>query len=256
MADLSALELTLGKVGDAIRDSQTAVDHAERSGDAVWRRASRATRADTLHQASRCAEAEALFVEAEAIRAEGQPESRPLSSWAGFWYCDFRLAHIESAAWQRLIVPDGDKSLSTQYWTSRGIGVLDVNYRGSTSYGRAYRLQLERRWGVVDVEDCVAGARFLVENRSADPRRLMISGGSAGGYTTLRALTPEGERTFSGGASYYGVSDLEALARDTHKFESRYLDWLIGPGNAGGRQEDRLMAETRKLAATPPAAPP
>jgi dipeptidyl aminopeptidase/acylaminoacyl peptidase len=120
-------------------------------------------------------------------------------------------------------------SLSTQYWTSRGIGVLDVNYRGSTGYGRAYRLRLERRWGIVDVEDCVAGARFLVENRNVDPERLMISGGSAGGYTTLCALTPDGEKTFSAGASYYGVSDLEALARDTHKFESRYLDWLIGP---------------------------
>jgi dipeptidyl aminopeptidase/acylaminoacyl peptidase len=120
-------------------------------------------------------------------------------------------------------------SLSTQYWTSRGIGVLDVNYRGSTGYGRAYRLRLERRWGIVDVEDCVAGVRFLVENRNADPQRLMISGGSAGGYTTLCVLTPEGDKTFSAGASYYGVSDLEALARDTHKFESRYLDWLIGP---------------------------
>ena len=120
-------------------------------------------------------------------------------------------------------------SLSTQYWTSRGIGVLDVNYRGSTGYGRAYRLRLERRWGIVDVEDCVAGARFLVEKRNADPRRLMISGGSAGGYTTLCALMPEDEKTFGAGASYYGVSDLEALARDTHKFESRYLDWLIGP---------------------------
>ncbi len=120
-------------------------------------------------------------------------------------------------------------SLSTQYWTSRGIGVLDVNYRGSTGYGRPYRLRLERQWGLVDVEDCVAGARWLIANRNADPERLMISGGSAGGYTTLSALTPKGDRVFSGGASYYGVSDLEALARDTHKFESRYLDWLIGP---------------------------
>src|SRR5271166_6287200 len=120
-------------------------------------------------------------------------------------------------------------SLSTQYWTSRGIGVLDVNYRGSTGYGRAYRLRLERQWGLVDVEDCVAGARWLIESRNADPERLMISGGSAGGYTTLCALTPKDDKVFSGGASYYGVSDLEALARDTHKFESRYLDWLIGP---------------------------
>ena len=77
--------------------------------------------------------------------------------------------------------------------------------------------------------DCVHGARYLIEERNADPARLVISGGSAGGYTALRALTPERERTFNGGASYYGVSDLAALARDTHKFESHYLDWLIGP---------------------------
>ncbi|MBV8186495.1 MAG: S9 family peptidase [Alphaproteobacteria bacterium] len=119
-------------------------------------------------------------------------------------------------------------SLAVQYWTSRGIGVLDVNYRGSTGYGRPYRLRLQRQWGIVDVEDCIAGARHLVETADADPERLMISGGSAGGYTTLRALTPANEKTFSAGASYYGVSDLAALARDTHKFESRYLDWLIG----------------------------
>ena len=123
----------------------------------------------------------------------------------------------------------GALSLSTQYWTSRGIGVLDVNYRGSTGYGRPYRLRLEKQWGLVDVEDCVAGARWLIENRNADPGRFMISGGSAGGYTTLCALTAPGDEVFSAGASYYGVSDLEALARDTHKFESRYLDWLIGP---------------------------
>ncbi len=120
-------------------------------------------------------------------------------------------------------------SLAVQYWTSRGIGVLDLNYRGSTGYGRPYRLRLERQWGIADVQDCVHGARYLVENRNADADRLMISGGSAGGYTTLRALAPEREKTFSAGASYYGVSDLAALARDTHKFKSRYLDWLIGP---------------------------
>jgi dipeptidyl aminopeptidase/acylaminoacyl peptidase len=120
-------------------------------------------------------------------------------------------------------------SLSVQYWTSRGIGVLDVNYRGSTGYGRPYRLRLERQWGILDVQDCVYGARYLVEKHDADPQRLMISGGSAGGYTTLCALMPAKERTFSAGASYYGVSDLTALARDTHKFESHYLNWLIGP---------------------------
>jgi dipeptidyl aminopeptidase/acylaminoacyl peptidase len=122
----------------------------------------------------------------------------------------------------------GTLSLSVQYWTSRGFGFLDVDYRGSTGYGRAYRLRLAKEWGILDVEDCAHGARYLVETRNADPERLAISGGSAGGYTTLRALTSS-EKTFRAGASYYGVSDLAALARDTHKFESRYLDWLIGP---------------------------
>jgi dipeptidyl aminopeptidase/acylaminoacyl peptidase len=123
---------------------------------------------------------------------------------------------------------NGTLSLSVQYWTSRGFGYLDVDYRGSTGYGRAYRLRLAKEWGILDVDDCAYGARHLVETRNADPERLAISGGSAGGYTTLRALTAP-EKTFRAGASYYGVSDLAALARDTHKFESRYLDWLIGP---------------------------
>ena len=118
-------------------------------------------------------------------------------------------------------------SLGTQYWTSRGIAVLDVNYRGSSGFGRRYRDRLERNWGVVDVDDCVHGARFLIERGAVDRQRIVISGGSAGGYTTLAALVFRD--LFQGGASYYGVSDIAALARDTHKFESRYLDWLIGP---------------------------
>ncbi|HKN08659.1 MAG TPA: prolyl oligopeptidase family serine peptidase [Pseudomonadota bacterium] len=118
-------------------------------------------------------------------------------------------------------------SLAMQYWTSRGIAVLDVNYGGSTGFGRAYRDRLHLSWGVVDVDDCVAGARFLAERGLVDGKRCVISGGSAGGYTTLAALTFRD--FFQGGASYYGVSDAAALARDTHKFESRYLDWLIGP---------------------------
>jgi dipeptidyl aminopeptidase/acylaminoacyl peptidase len=113
------------------------------------------------------------------------------------------------------------------YWTSRGIGVVDVNYRGSSGYGRAYRNELRGEWGVVDTEDCVNAARHLAERGEADGERLAIRGGSAGGYATLCALTfHEG---FAAGASYYGVADAEALARDTHKFESRYLDRLIGP---------------------------
>lgn len=118
-------------------------------------------------------------------------------------------------------------NLSIQYWTSRGFGILDVNYRGSTGYGRAYRQQLEGEWGIADVDDCVYGARYLAEQGLVDGDRLTISGGSAGGYTTLCALTFRD--AFKAGASYYGVSDLTALAKDTHKFESRYLDGLIGP---------------------------
>jgi dipeptidyl aminopeptidase/acylaminoacyl peptidase len=117
--------------------------------------------------------------------------------------------------------------LSTQFWTSRGFAVCDVDYGGSTGYGRVYRERLNGRWGEVDVLDCIAAAQFLVAQDKADARRLAITGGSAGGYTTLCALTFHD--VFRAGASHYGVSDLEALARDTHKFESRYLDRLVGP---------------------------
>lgn len=118
-------------------------------------------------------------------------------------------------------------TLKTQYWTSRGFAVLDVNYGGSTGYGRDYRRLLNGQWGVVDVEDCAAGARWLAANGMVDPDRLAIAGSSAGGYCTLSALTFQD--VFSAGASHYGIGDLEALARDTHKFESRYLDSLVGP---------------------------
>ena len=105
--------------------------------------------------------------------------------------------------------------------------LCDVNYGGSTGYGRAYRERLNGHWGVVDVEDCLNAARFLVADGKADEDRLAITGGSAGGYTTLCALTFHD--LFRAGASHYGISDLEALAKDTHKFESRYLDRLVGP---------------------------
>jgi len=114
-----------------------------------------------------------------------------------------------------------------QYWTSRGFAVLDVNYGGSSDYGREYRQRLNGSWGVVDVDDCVNGARYLVAKGRVDGERLAIRGGSAGGYTTLCALTFRG--VFRAGASYYGIGDLEALVRDTHKFEARYLDRLVGP---------------------------
>jgi dipeptidyl aminopeptidase/acylaminoacyl peptidase len=118
-------------------------------------------------------------------------------------------------------------ALNVQFWTSRGVAVLDVNYGGSTGYGRDYRRRLEGRWGVVDVDDCTQGALALAAQGEVDPRRLLISGGSAGGYTTLCALTFRD--AFRAGGSYYGVSDLQTLASDTHKFESRYLDRLVGP---------------------------
>jgi dipeptidyl aminopeptidase/acylaminoacyl peptidase len=112
------------------------------------------------------------------------------------------------------------------YWTSRGLGVVDVNYGGSTGYGREYRQRLHEGWGTVDVRDCIAAARSLA-TQQVDGRRLAIHGGSAGGFTTLCALVFHDD--FAAGASYFGIADAETLARDTHKFESRYLDWLIGP---------------------------
>ena len=117
--------------------------------------------------------------------------------------------------------------LAIQFWTTRGFAVLDVNYRGSTGFGRAYRESLYGEWGVADVADCVHGAQHLVNQGRVDGDRLIIRGNSAGGYTTLAALTFHD--VFKAGASYYGIGELEALARDTHKFESRYLDQLVGP---------------------------
>ncbi|MGW8389465.1 prolyl oligopeptidase family serine peptidase [Pseudoduganella sp. HUAS MS19] len=118
-------------------------------------------------------------------------------------------------------------SLKTQFWTSRGFGVLDVNYGGSTGFGRAFRDALKGQWGIVDVEDCIAGARHLVAQGLADGDRLIIRGSSAGGLTTLCALTFHD--VFKLGASYYGVSDLKGLDDDSHKFESHYNEYLIAP---------------------------
>ncbi|HEV2758058.1 MAG TPA: prolyl oligopeptidase family serine peptidase [Acidimicrobiales bacterium] len=116
--------------------------------------------------------------------------------------------------------------LRTQFWTSRGIAVVDVDYRGSTGYGRAYRQALNGQWGVIDVDDCLAAARHLAEAGEVDGRRMVIRGSSASGLTALLALT---RGVFAAGASLYGVVDLAALATDTHKFEARYLDGLVGP---------------------------
>jgi dipeptidyl aminopeptidase/acylaminoacyl peptidase len=155
----------------------------------------------------------------------------------GFYYaphnCDFRAP--EGTLPPLLVKSHGGPTAATsttfalgiQYWTSRGIAVLDVNYGGSTGYGRAYRQRLNDRWGIVDVDDCVNGARYLIERGLVDREACAIDGGSAGGYTTLCALTFRD--LFRAGASHFGVSDLAALATETHKFESRYLDRLIGP---------------------------
>jgi dipeptidyl aminopeptidase/acylaminoacyl peptidase len=118
--------------------------------------------------------------------------------------------------------------LKVQFWTSRGFAVADVNYGGSSGFGRIYRERLNQQWGVLDVRDMIAAAQYLVATGKADPNRLMIRGGSAGGYTTLAALVFH-PGVFKAGASYYGICDIEVLARDTHKFESRYLDTLVGP---------------------------
>lgn len=117
--------------------------------------------------------------------------------------------------------------LAFQFWTSRGFAVLDVNYRGSTGYGRKYRDALQDTWGIYDVDDCVYGARYLVAEGKVDGTRLAVRGGSASGYLTLAALTFRD--TFAAGCALYGISDLEIMALETHKFESRYLDGLIGP---------------------------
>jgi dipeptidyl aminopeptidase/acylaminoacyl peptidase len=118
-------------------------------------------------------------------------------------------------------------NLGVQYWTTRGIAVADIDYGGSTGYGREYRQRLEGQWGIVDVEDCTNGALFLARQGRVDPARMVIRGGSAGGFTTLACLTFRD--AFRAGASYFGVSDIGALARETHKFESRYMDGLVGP---------------------------
>ena len=116
-----------------------------------------------------------------------------------------------------------------QFWTSRGFAILDVDYTGSTGYGRSYRDALKGQWGLYDIADCEAGVQYLIDQKKVDPRRVAIRGGSAGGFTTLAALTFGSK--FSVGASYYGISNLTTLAHETHKFELKYLDSLIGAKN-------------------------
>jgi len=114
-----------------------------------------------------------------------------------------------------------------QFWTSNGFAVMDLNHRGSTGYGREFRKSLYENWGVVDLEDVIHGVRYLIDEGRVDGKKVAIRGGSAGGYLVLASLA--NSDLFAAGVSYYGVADLELLAKDTHKFESRYLDQLVGP---------------------------
>jgi len=168
--------------------------------------------------------AHAFYYPPRSPRCQGPPGERPpllVKSHGG-----------PTAATQPVLDP------RIQFWTSRGIAVVDVNYGGSTGYGRVYRERLRGQWGVVDVDDCVNAARYLVAEGEVDGERLAISGGSAGGYTTLCALTFRD--VFRAGASHYGIGDLEALVRDTHKFEARYTDGLVGPyPEAAARYRER-----------------
>jgi dipeptidyl aminopeptidase/acylaminoacyl peptidase len=158
----------------------------------------------------------------------------------GFFYppCNPDFSTSENALPPLIVISHGGPTaaattalkLSTQFWTSRGFAVLDVNYAGSTGYGREYRRSLYGLWGIADVEDCIAGAQYLVQQKLVDGERLIIRGSSAGGYTTLCALAFH--KVFKAGASYYGISDVAALAQDTHKFESRYEARLIGGRSA------------------------
>lgn len=160
----------------------------------------------------------------------------PLGTSFGYYYppCNGDYECTSEAAPPLLVKAHGGPTACTstafnagiQYWTSRGFAILDVDYGGSTGYGRDYRRRLRGAWGIVDIDDVCAGAQHLVKEGLADPNRLCIDGGSAGGYTTLGALAFRD--VFTAGCSLYGVADLTALAGDTHKFESRYLDGLVG----------------------------
>ena len=192
------------------------------------------TGAHEVLRRSSSARVDANFVStAEAITF---PTESGLHAHAFFYAPVNRNAHGPGGERPPLIVinhggPTGATDASfkwaVQFWTSRGFAVVDVNYGGSSGYGRAYRARLDGHWGVVDVDDAINAARFLIARGDADGERVAVRGGSAGGYTTLCALTFR--RFFKAGASHYGIGDLEALATDTHKFEARYLDRLIGP---------------------------
>ena len=207
---------------------------------------------EVLRSASRSAVHTAFVSTVEAISF---PTERGLTAHAFFYPPVNQRFHCPEGERPPLIVishggPTGSTDaafkLMFQYWTSRGFAIVDVNYGGSSGYGRAYRERLNGQWGVVDVDDAINAARFLIDRGDVDAERVVIRGSSAGGYTTLSALTFR--RFFKAGASLYGIGDLEALVRDTHKFESRYLDKLIGPYPSPVYRERSPVHHTDRLA--------
>ena len=182
-----------------------------------------------------------LLIEPESITFPTDPSAGPGAATSpvahGLYYPPTNPNHVGPAGERPplLVLAHGGPTaqarrqiqLAILYWTSRGIAVVDVDYRGSTGYGRPFRRALDGEWGVADVADCVAAGRYLAERGDVDADRLIIRGGSAGGFTVLSALAFHD--VFAVGASRYGVADLQALATDTHKFESRYLDTMVGP---------------------------
>ena len=205
-----------------------------RTSDAVMQIDLETGEAEPLKTASRVDLDPAYISEPEAIEF---PTSRGLKAHA-FIYSPRHPEYTGTAAERPplIVIGHGGPTAATtarfevgiQYWTTRGFAVADVNYGGSSGYGRPYRERLNGQWGIVDVEDAVNAARYLVAQGKADPDRLIIRGGSAGGYTALAALVFH-PGVFKAAASYYGISDLEVLQHDTHKFESRYSDTLVGP---------------------------
>ena len=228
------IDLEPGETLAATATHAVFVDFSTRAADAVTRVDLESAARQTIRSAASTGVPPDVVSEAESVEF---PTNGGLTAHA-FYYRP-RNPDFVGPAGERppLIVlshggPTGEASshldLEVQYWTSRGFAVIDVNYGGSSGYGRAYRQRLNGQWGIADVSDCVNAAKYLVAEGKADNGRLIIRGGSAGGYTTLAALTFHPE-VFKAGASYYGISDIEVLARDTHKFESRYLDTLVGP---------------------------
>lgn len=231
---MEVLDLTLDPLESLVSTSRAAyfVGGSPTEGSAITRVTFGGVEAEILKR-SRQEPLEAAYVsapEAVTFDSDGQPTH-------AFYYPPVNPGFAAPAGTMPplLVLSHGGPTGATdpvfdpevQFWTTRGFAVVDVNYGGSTGYGRAYRRRLNGQWGIVDVRDAVNAARHLVTAGKADPARLITRGGSAGGYTTLAALTFHD--TFKAGASYYGISDLEVLATDTHKFESRYMDSLVGP---------------------------